>query len=87
MRNIARVTVIFLLIAGLFCTVLLNIRYHELVQETELNRNKLQKISRANEELEIRIARTHNLARLEQIAKTKLGMVAPKKVEFIFVDD
>jgi len=82
-----RTGLILLLVGGLFATVLLNIHYHQLVRETEILRKDLQTITRANEALQILIARTHDLANLEQVARTRLTMISPSKVEFIFIDD
>ena len=86
LRTLFRITGFVLVIAGLFCTVILNMRYHQLVSQVQDLRIKTQEVVRANEQLQIIIARGQNFGRLQEVAEKRLKMYPPNKVEFIFVE-
>ena len=60
--------------------------YTRLIRETEILQKQLTKLNRTNEELQINIANYQNYSSLENIARQRLGMVTPKRVEFILIN-
>lgn len=85
-KRITHILVIALLISGLFSTIILNMTYSKLVNEAEVLQKQLIKLSRSNEEMQIKIAKYQNYSSLENIARTRLKMISPKKVEFIIIN-
>lgn len=60
--------------------------YTKQVQDAEILQKKLAKLKRNNEELQIKIAKYQNFSSLENIARERLKMVSPAKVEFIMLN-
>jgi len=79
--------IILILCTGLFITIILNIYHSDLVIEVQDLRKKLKNIEQENNELELYIARNQSYTKLEEYAKNELGMISPRKVEFIVIDN
>lgn len=82
-RKAFLILTIFLILAGIHLYIYaqnITLKY----ENTDL-KIKLMELEDKNQHLKIEIAQKENLSQVEKVAKEKLGMIYPKKINYVIV--